>query len=336
MTTTCVLITGGAGFIGGEFVRQLLDRPEYSLVIVDKLTYAARLDGIEKALAHPRAAFVVGDMGQPRFAYRVMRDFPIEVVVNFAAESHVDRSISSPLPFLETNVLGMAHLVEAARRIWTNRNISGRWLQVSTDEVYGSLEPGRESLESDSLEPSSPYSASKAAADLWLKAYGKTYGFPAMVTRCCNNFGPYQFREKLIPRMVRCALEGEPLPIYGDGQQVREWIHVSDHCRGLIEVMERGSIGETYHLGSGVRVSNRDLVDSLLACLKSWSMRQGLELSQPLVQHVEDRWGHDRLYALNSEKTQDALDWACQVPFDRGFRETIEWLAEDFLPSTPG
>jgi dTDP-glucose 4,6-dehydratase len=227
-------------------------------------------------------------------------------------------------------------LVEAARRIWTNRNISGRWLQVSTDEVYGSLEPGRESLESDSLEPSSPYSASKAAADLWLKAYGKTYGFPAMVTRCCNNFGPYQFREKLIPRMVRCALEGEPLPIYGDGQQVREWIHVSDHCRGLIEVMERGSIGETYHLGSGVRVSNRDLVDSLLACLKSWSMRQGIELSQPLVQHVEDRWGHDRLYALNSEKTQDALDWACQVPFDRGFRETIEWLAEDFLPSTPG
>lgn len=335
MTKTCVLITGGAGFIGGEFVRQLLARSEYSLVIVDKLTYAARLDGIESALAHPHSAFLQGDIGGPDFVDRLMHDFPIDVVVNFAAESHVDRSISSPLPFLQTNVLGMAQLAEAARSHWSRRRVNGRWLQVSTDEVYGSLEFGQESREEDKLEPSSPYSASKASADLWLDAYRKTFDFPVMLTRCCNNFGPYQYPEKLIPHMVRCAIDGEPLPIYGDGEQIREWIHVADHCRGLIRVLEDGVPGQTYHLGSGVRKTNRELINSLLRHLKDWAQSENFDLPPPILQSVEDRWGHDRLYALNSEKMRKSLGWTCQVPFEDGLKETVDWLARDYLSSHP-
>lgn len=330
MKTTCVLVTGGAGFIGGEFVRQMVGIAKHSLVVVDRLNYAARLDGISEAISGSNATFVQGDIRDRRFVEGLLVDFPINIVVNFAAESHVDRSITSPLPFLEHNLVGTAELLEATRLAWQHRHVRGRWIQVSTDEVYGSLEPNSNADETAYLNPTSPYSASKAAADLWIQAYGRTFGVPILVTRSVNNYGPYQYPEKLIPRLVRKALEGEPLPIFGNGLQIREWIHVADHCRALVQLLHQGKAGEVYNIGSGVRVTNLAIAESVIKLLQTWIKNEGRPPLAMQIEQVEDRQAHDRYYGLKCEKLREEIDWSCEVDFRAGLGETVKWLANDY------
>ena len=234
------------------------------------------------------------------------------------------------MPFLEHNLVGTAELLEATRLAWQHHHVSGRWIQVSTDEVYGSLEPEANADESAYLNLTSPYSASKAAADLWIQAYCRTFGMQILVTRSVNNYGPYQYPEKLIPRLVRKALEGEPLPIFGDGLQVREWIHVVDHCRALVELLHQGKAGEVYNIGSGVRVTNLAIAESVIKLLKAWIKKQGRPPLAMQIEHVDDRQAHDRYYGLKCNKLREAIDWSCKVDFQSGLRETVTWLANDY------
>ena len=312
-------------------MRRFVEDRRYSLVVVDKLSYASRLDGIHDAISHPRVAFLEGDIADPEFVRRLMADFPIEGIINLAAESHVDRSIDEPMPFVQSNIVGVVQLLEAARASWSSRNITGRWLQVSTDEVYGSRDGETESDEDSPLLPNSPYAASKASADLLLRAYRQTYDFPVIITRSCNNYGPYQNDEKLIPRLIKCALGGQSMPLYGDGQQVREWIHVDDHAQALQRAFEGADAGATYNIGTGWRLTNLELSHRVKIELERWAESQQFNLPPISVEHVSDRQGHDRRYALDSKEFRRAFDWSPQIPFDEGLRNTVGWLAEDLL-----
>ncbi|MGH9558726.1 MAG: dTDP-glucose 4,6-dehydratase [Bryobacteraceae bacterium] len=308
-----LLVTGGAGFIGSAFLRLLLDDPArgFTVVNLDKLTYAGNLDNLAAVAKSPSYRFVHGDICDADLVDRLLEEMRPDAIVNFAAESHVDRSILSPAPVFETNVRGVFTLLEAARQHKTPR-----LLHVSTDEVYGSVDFPYEANEDFPLRPSSPYSASKAGADLLALSYFTTFRMPVIVTRASNNYGPHQFPEKLIPLMISNALEDQPLPIYGDGLQIRDWLHVNDHCRAILAVLERGRPGEIYNIGGSRALTNIEVVRGILAAM---------DKPESLMRRITDRPGHDRRYALASGKVMRATQWRPEVSFEQGLRETIDW-----------
>jgi dTDP-glucose 4,6-dehydratase len=310
-----VLVTGGCGFIGSNLVRLLLaERPGWRVVNLDKLTYAGNAESLADLRDHPRYRFVRGDIGNGELLADLWRTERIEAVMHLAAESHVDRSILAPSVFIDTNVRGTQVLLEAARELGVSR-----FLQVSTDEVYGSLGPTGLFTEETPLAPSSPYSASKAASDLLALAYAHTFGLPVVVSRCSNNYGPYQFPEKLIPLMIANALRDRPLPVYGDGMNVRDWIHVEDHCRGLLAALEQGKAGQVYNFGASSERHNIHIVKQVL---------QLLHKPESLIQYVKDRPGHDRRYAIDSSKAQAELGWAPRHRFEEALGATVRWYVE--------
>lgn len=306
-----VLVTGGAGFIGSNFVRLLLQEGDDRVVNLDLLTYAGNLENLAGCETSPRYEFVRGDIRDRALVRSVLESRRIEAVVHLAAESHVDRSVEGPEVFITTNVLGTEILLEEARRAQV-----GRFVMVGTDEVYGSLGPEGAFTETTPLAPNSPYAASKAAADLLCRAFWKTFAFPVVVTRCSNNYGPYQFPEKLIPLMIANALQDKPLPVYGDGLNVRDWLHVRDHCLALAAVLRSGVPGEVYNVGGGTQMNNLDLVRLLV---------DRLGKSRDLIRFVPDRPGHDRRYAIDSSKIRNALQWSPSVSFDAGLAMTVDW-----------
>jgi dTDP-glucose 4,6-dehydratase len=306
-----MLVTGGCGFIGSNFIHYVLETdPEVAVVNFDCLTYAGNLDNLADVAGHPRYRFVRGDITDAAAVDGVMKH-GVQSVVHFAAESHVDRSILDSGPFIRTNVVGTQVLLDAARRSGVER-----FVQVSTDEVYGSLGPTGYFTEATPLAPNSPYAASKAAADLLVRSYAHTFGLPAVVTRCSNNYGPYQFPEKLIPLFVSNLLRDEPVPVYGDGLQVRDWIHVRDHCSGVYQAWREGKAGEVYNFGGRCEKTNLELTHALLKIL-------GKPTS--LIRYVKDRPGHDRRYAIDCSKSERELGWRPVVDFEEGLRETVAW-----------
>ena len=334
-----VLVTGGAGFIGSNFVRLLLDEVdpwlrETRVVVLDKLTYAGHRESLAEVERHPRFRFVHGDIADRELLRRLFAEEPFDAVVNFAAESHVDRSIESPGDFVHTNVVGTFELLEAARA--AGRRDGFRFLHVSTDEVYGTLGPEGLFSEETPYAPNSPYAASKAAADHLVRAYFHTYGLPALLTNCSNNYGPFQFPEKLIPLMVLNAAEGKPLPVYGDGTNVRDWLHVEDHCRGILLVLRAGMPGEKYNLGGGNERTNLQVVAALCTALEGLrpaagnpALRaQGISTYAELVRFVPDRPGHDRRYAIDASKVRRELDWAPRYRFEDGLQQTVAWYLQ--------
>lgn len=303
-----ILVTGGAGFIGSNFIRYMLERHAYSIINLDALTYCGNLENLRDVEDHPRYTFIRGSITDRELVNRIIRD--VDAVINFAAESHVDRSIQDPEIFIKTNVLGTQTLLEASRREGIER-----FIQISTDEVYGSAETGYFTEETP-LAPNSPYSASKAAADLMVRAYHRTYGLPVNITRCSNNYGPYQFPEKLIPLMITNALEDCPLPVYGDGMNVRDWLHVEDHCSAIDLVLHHGREGEVYNIGGNNERRNIDIVRLIL---------RELGKDESLIRFVEDRPGHDRRYAIDATRIRNELGWKPRYSFREGIRETINW-----------
>lgn len=310
-----VLVTGGAGFIGSCFVRMMIGTESDTIINLDKLTYAGNLDNLESVAENPRHRFVRGDICDAALVRSIFDEHKPEAVVHFAAESHVDRSILAPDAVFETNLRGTFTLLEAARTHGIRR-----FLHVSTDEVYGSVPAPLEADESFPLKASSPYSASKAGSDLLVLSYFTTYKLPIVVTRASNNYGPYQFPEKLIPLMISNALAGKALPVYGDGQQIRDWLYVEDHCRAILSVLRGGRDGEVYNIAGNASIPNIDVVKQILAATGQ---------PESLIQHVTDRPGHDRRYALTSEKLHRETGWAPQVTFSEGLDATVRWYRDN-------
>lgn len=309
-----LLVTGGCGFIGSNFIRYMLKNYPYEIINLDKLTYCGNLENLKDVENDSRYTFLRGDIAD-REVLEDIFERKIDIVINFAAESHVDRSIIDPSQFIRTNVYGTYNLLEVSRRKGV-----GRYIQISTDEVYGSLGDEGKFKEDTPLCPSSPYSASKASADLLVMAYYKTYGLPVIITRCSNNYGPYQFPEKLIPLMITNALEGKELPLYGDGKNVRDWIHVFDHVRAIDLVLHKGREGEIYNIGADNERTNLEIVKMLLDILgKPYS----------LIKFVKDRPGHDRRYAIDAEKIKKELGFRVTVEFRKGLEDTVKWYVEN-------
>jgi len=334
------LVTGGAGFIGCNFVRMALARTDARIAVFDKLTYAGNLASLAEVASDRRFVFVRGDIADRDAVAAVFREHRPSAVLNFAAESHVDRSIDAPDDFVRTNVVGTFELLEAARRQLAGADAAERerfrFLHVSTDEVYGSLGPAGAFSESTPYEPNSPYSASKAGADHLVRAYHATYGVPALITNCSNNYGPYQFPEKLIPLMILNALEGKPLPIYGDGRNVRDWLYVEDHCAGILLALERGQPGQKYNLGGFGERANIEIVDALCAELERIHpaarnpalARAGVAGYAELKRFVTDRPGHDRRYAIDSARAQKELGWSPAHDLRSGLAATVRWYLD--------
>jgi dTDP-glucose 4,6-dehydratase len=314
MAKVRILVTGGCGFIGSNFIHYMLERYEYEIVNLDKLTYAGNLENLKDVEHDQRYTFVKGDIADRVLLGKIF-ERKFDVIVNFAAESHVDRSILDPSDFIKTNVFGTYNLLEMAKEKGV-----GKFIQISTDEVYGSLGPEGKFTEETPLSPSSPYSASKASADLLAMAYYRTYGLPVIITRCSNNYGPYQFPEKLIPLMITNALEDKELPVYGDGKNIRDWIHVYDHARAIDLVIHRGKAGEIYNIGADNERTNIEIVQMLLDILGK---------PHSLIRFVKDRPGHDRRYAIEAEKIKKELGFKVQVDFTRGLEETVKWYIEN-------
>ena len=322
-----VLVTGGAGFIGSNFVRHILSCSSDVAILVnlDALTYAGNLENLSAVEPDPRYRFVKGNICDKMLVERLFAEYDFDTVVHFAAESHVDRSIEAPEVFFATNIMGTQTLLEVAKKRWKlhpgdkysrEYRQGTRYLQVSTDEVYGALGAAGMFVEDTPLAPNSPYSASKASADMIVRAYHETYGLPVNVTRCSNNYGPYQFPEKLIPLMINNALHNKPLPVYGDGMQIRDWLHVSDHCAAIAAVLKKGAAGQVYNVGGNNEKANLEIVRLILGELGK---------SEELITHVKDRPGHDRRYAIDNGKITAQLGWAPAYTFERGIRETIQW-----------
>ncbi len=325
-----LLITGGAGFIGSNLVRYALSHTPDRIVVVDKLTYAGSLLNLEAPLRDPRVTFLEADIADRRAMTSAFAEHRPDAVLNLAAETHVDRSIDGPRLFVDTNIVGTLTLLDVARAFLTGVPAGARdafrFLHVSTDEVYGSL--GREGTfsEETAYAPNSPYAASKAGADHLVRAYAHTYGLPVLITNCSNNYGPFQFPEKLIPLMVLNAIDGRPLPIYGDGGNVRDWLHVEDHCAGLLLVLAKGRVGEKYNVGGGNERTNLEIVD--LICDTVDELRPGAASRRALKTYVADRPGHDRRYAIDASKIRRELGWAPQHTFESGLRDTVQWYLD--------
>lgn len=327
-----ILVTGGAGFIGSAVVRHIIESTQDSVVNVDKLTYAGNLESLESVENNPRYAFEQVDICDAKALVRVFEHHQPDAVMHLAAESHVDRSIDGPAAFIETNIVGTYTLLEAARAYWNTlndeRKAAFRFHHISTDEVYGDLE-GTDDLftETTPYAPSSPYSASKASSDHLVRAWLRTYGLPTIVTNCSNNYGPFHFPEKLIPLMILNALDGKPLPVYGNGQQIRDWLFVEDHARALYKVVTEGKVGETYNIGGHNEKANIDVVRTICSLLEELvpNKPEGVAKYEDLITYVKDRPGHDVRYAIDAAKIGRELGWKPQETFESGIRKTVEW-----------
>ncbi|MCY1669356.1 dTDP-glucose 4,6-dehydratase [Rhizobium sp. SL86] len=328
-----IVVTGGAGFIGSNFVLDWLALSNEAVINIDKLTYAGNLENLQSLKGHNSHVFVRSDIGDAATIGELLRTHKPRAVVNFAAESHVDRSIHGPADFIETNVVGTFRLLEAVRSYWNELSETDkqafRFLHVSTDEVYGTLSPTDHPFrETNRYEPNSPYSASKAASDHLVRAYHHTYGLPVLTTNCSNNYGPYHFPEKLIPLCIHNALAGKPLPIYGDGQQIRDWLYVKDHCSAIRRVLEAGQLGETYNIGGWNEKANLEVVETLCSILDELSPRKdGVNYAKQIT-FVKDRPGHDRRYAIDATKIERELCWKPAETFETGIRKTVQWYLD--------
>jgi dTDP-glucose 4,6-dehydratase len=328
--TDSILVTGGAGFIGSNFVLDWLATGGGPVVNLDKLTYAGNPANLASVAKNPVYTFVHGDICDAELVARLLRAHRPRAIIHFAAESHVDRSILGPEAFLQTNIEGTFTLLRASREYYeslaSEERGRFRFLHVSTDEVYGTLTPEAPAFHEETpYAPNSPYAASKASSDHLVRAWVHTYGLPAIVTNCSNNYGPYQFPEKLIPLMIANALKGKALPVYGDGQQVRDWLYVADHCRAIRTVLERGRVGETYNVGGGNQRSNLEVVTTVCALLDELLPESKFKPHRQLVKYVTDRPGHDRRYAIDARKLERELGWRAQESFETGLRKTVEW-----------
>ncbi|MGB7191745.1 MAG: dTDP-glucose 4,6-dehydratase [Acidobacteriaceae bacterium] len=328
-----VLVTGGAGFIGTNFVLEHLAKTDARVVNLDLLTYAGNRRNLESVSENPRHIFVHGDICDPSLVASLLREYRPNAILNFAAESHVDRSIAGPAAFLQTNILGTFALLEQARTYWKSLEPAAksafRFLQVSTDEVYGTLQPEDPAFtETTPYAPNSPYAASKASSDMLVRAWHHTYGLPVLTTNCSNNYGPWQFPEKLIPLMILNALEGKPLPIYGDGLNIRDWLFVEDHCAAIRRVLEAGRPGETYNVGGNSEHRNIEVVTAICDILDELRPDSAIGGRRKLITYVQDRPGHDRRYAIDATKIANELDWRPTQPFETGIRRTIEWFLD--------
>ena len=328
-----VLVTGGAGFIGGNFVLDWVAGHEEPVVNLDKLTYAGNLETLASLKDNPRHVFVQGDIGDRALVERLLAEHRPRAVVNFAAESHVDRSIHGPEDFIQTNIVGTFHLLESVRAYFGGLGVAEqaafRLLHVSTDEVYGTLESTAPAFtERHRYEPNSPYSASKAASDHLVRAYHHTYGLPVLTTNCSNNYGPYHFPEKLIPLMIVNALAGKPLPVYGDGMQIRDWLYVKDHCSAIRRVLEAGQVGETYNVGGWNEKANIDIVHIVCDLLDGLRPRADGQSYRTQITHVTDRPGHDRRYAIDARKIERELGWKPAETFETGIAKTVQWYLD--------
>jgi dTDP-glucose 4,6-dehydratase len=336
MMTMRILLTGGAGFIGSAVVRHLIENTQYEVANLDKLTYAGNLESLAGVAESSRYHFFNVDICDAQALDQVFATFQPDAVMHLAAESHVDRSIDGPADFIQTNIVGTYTLLEAARRYWSGLSTEVKWAfrfhHISTDEVYGDLE-GTDSLFSETTPyaPSSPYSASKASSDHLVRAWQRTYGLPVLVTNCSNNYGPYHFPEKLIPHVILNAIHGRPLPVYGDGLQIRDWLFVEDHARALCEVVRRGKVGETYNIGGHNEKTNLEVVETLCDLLEELAPNKpaGVVRYRELITFVKDRPGHDLRYAIDASKIERELGWRPQETFESGIRKTVQWYLDN-------
>ena len=328
-----ILVTGAAGFIGSNFVLDWFQHNDERVISLDKLTYAGNLENLQSLQKDPRHIFIKGDIGDQALVSSILKEHEPRAVINFAAESHVDRSILGPQDFIETNIVGTYNLLESIRHYWVDLDEKSkenfRLVHVSTDEVYGSLEINEPAFtETHAYEPNSPYSASKAASDHLVRAWHHTFGLPVITTNCSNNYGPYHFPEKLIPLCILNALAGKPLPIYGDGQQIRDWLYVKDHCAAIRAVLEKGRLGETYNVGGWNEMANLDVVILLCSMLDGLKPRSdGFKYSDQII-YVKDRPGHDRRYAIDATKISNELGWKPQETFESGIWKTLQWYLD--------
>lgn len=329
-----ILVTGGAGFIGGNFVLDWLAQSDEPVINVDKLTYAGNLDTLSSLKDDPRHIFVHAGIGDREVIGKLLAEHDVRAVVNFAAESHVDRSITGPGEFIQTNVVGTFNLLDVVRHYWSDlpadKKAAFRFLHVSTDEVYGTLSATDAPFaETNRYEPNSPYSASKAASDHLVRAWHHTYGLPVLTTNCSNNYGPYHFPEKLIPLVILNALAGKPLPIYGDGQQIRDWLYVKDHCSAIRRVLADGKVGETYNVGGWNEKANLDVVNTICGILDDIKPRADGAAYASQITYVQDRPGHDRRYAIDARKLERELGWKPAETFETGIRKTVQWYLDN-------
>lgn len=328
-----IFITGGAGFIGSNLVRLIIKETDHSVTNFDKLTYAGNPESLIDVEESPRYEFIKGDLLDLAVTTEALKKSGAEAIIHLAAESHVDRSIDHPAPFIQTNVLGTYNLLQASMEVLSQRDSSRtdhfRFLHVSTDEVFGSLHSAEQPFtETSRYAPNSPYSASKASSDHLVRAWQSTFGLPALVTHCSNNYGPFQFPEKLIPVVILKCLQGEAIPVYGNGQNIRDWLFVEDHCRALLAVMEKGTLGETYNIGANHECSNLDLVQTVCRIMDQLHSKPGIESYESLIHFVPDRPGHDFRYAMDSKKIRAELDWKPQEKFNIGLAKTVKWYLD--------
>lgn len=325
------LVTGGAGFIGSNFVIYMLNKyDDVKIINVDKLTYAGNLENLKSVENNPRYTFVQADIGDKETISKIFKENTVDYVVNFAAESHVDRSISNPEIFVQTNVLGTVNMLQCAKEAWTVGDDTYRdgvkYLQVSTDEVYGTLGAEGYFMETTPFDPHSPYSSSKASADLFVKAFADTYKFPVNITRCSNNYGPFQFPEKLIPLIMNNTLKHKDLPVYGDGMQIRDWLYVEDHCKAIDMVIRDGVLGEVYNIGGHNERPNIFIVKTIIEYIKE---NVDSTVGEHMIKHVTDRKGHDRRYGIDPQKIKDALGWYPETTFEVGIKKTLKWYLDN-------
>lgn len=331
MKEKCLLVTGGAGFIGSAVIRHLIRNTDYSVINLDKLTYAGNLESLAEVENSNCYTFVKGDICDKRLVSGLLQTHKPSAIMHLAAESHVDRSIDGPSEFVQTNIMGTFNLLECALEYWKseNQNHKFRFQHISTDEVYGSLSETGLFTEQTAYDPSSPYSASKASSDHLVRAWERTYGLPVLVTNCSNNYGPYHFPEKLIPLIIQNALQGKPLPVYGDGKQIRDWLFVEDHAKALFTVLEKGKVGETYNVGGDSEKQNIEVVKNICAYLDEYLPDSKFKPHAQLITYVTDRPGHDRRYAIDCSKLKNNLGWKQEESFETGIKKTVKWFLDN-------